>query len=114
MSTLELDGQADLFTVDHGAAIITPRARRTDPDTSHAAAARTSLTAASGRKLALDTHARHPRGLTDFELADLTGYAQTSIGVRRCELVRAGLIEKTDLRRPSPSGSPAIVWRYVK
>lgn len=109
-----MTAQPDLFTIDHGQRVITPRARRTDPDTSHQAAVRATLTAASGRKIALDTHRDHPAGLTDFELADITGIAQTSIGVRRCELVRLGLIEKTDFRRPSPSGSPAIVWRYVR
>lgn len=52
-------------------------------------------------------------GLTDFELAERTGIAQTSIGVRRGELVKAKLVEKTAMRRPSPSGSAAIVWRIT-
>lgn len=50
---------------------------------------------------------------TDFELADVTGTAQTSIGKRRGELVKAGLVEATSERRPSPSGSPAVVWRLT-
>lgn len=48
--------------------------------------------------------------MTDFELADRTGVAQTSIGCRRCDLVKAGLAAKTGGRRPSPTGSPALVW----
>jgi len=52
------------------------------------------------------------RGLTDFELADATGKAQTSIGVRRKELVTLGLAERAPGQsRPSPSGTPSIVWR---
>lgn len=43
-------------------------------------------------------------------LLDVTGRQQTSVGKRRCELVRAGLAADTGQRRASPSGSPAIVW----
>ena len=89
----------------------TPTARRTDPETSHLAANRAANgNARTNRVLALETLQSHPGGLTDFELAHFTGVAQTSIGVRRGELVRQGLARKTDKRRPSPSGSPAIVW----
>ena len=51
-----------------------------------------------------------PDGLTDFELAAMSGKAQTSIGVRRKELCRMGLVEGTTRTRPAPSGSPAAVW----
>lgn len=85
-------------------------ARTSDPDTSHAAAAaQTPRKLSAGRLLALRTLAEHGP-LTDFELAELTGRAQTSIGCRRKDLVRAGLAADTGQRRASPSGSPAIVW----
>lgn len=29
------------------------------------------------------------------------------------ELVALGFVERTDVRRPSPTGSPAIVWRIT-
>lgn len=91
-----------------------PVARRTDPDTSHQAAQRTQATAPGHRAIALaELRAAGTRGLTDFELADRTGIAQTSIGKRRGELVAVGLVVPTDFRRPSPSGTPAIVWRAV-
>lgn len=85
-------------------------ARNTDPATSHAAAAsQTPAKLSAGRLLALRTLAEHGP-LTDFELAELTGRAQTSIGCRRKDLVRAGLAGDTGQRRLSPSGSTAIVW----
>jgi hypothetical protein len=86
-------------------------ARLTDPSTSHEAAAGATSRAQTHRDLALATIRAHAGGLTDFELADLTGIQQTSIGVRRHELVKAGLVFRTVNRRPSPSGSAAIVWR---
>jgi hypothetical protein len=67
-----------------------------------------------GRALALAAHAVHDgSGLTDFELASLTKTSQTSIGKRRKELCEAGLIVGTTERRPSPSGSPSIVWQIT-
>lgn len=91
-----------------------PTARTTDPDTSHEAAEDARLRSGKHRALALAAlREAGSRGLTDFELADRTGVAQTSIGVRRKELQRAGYVEATDMRRPAPSGSAAIVWRAV-
>ena len=93
------------------AAIRSSLARRTDPATSHEAPTRQAL---NGHRLrVLQVHRDHPDGLTDFELAELTGLAQTSCGCRRGELVRAGFIVATTERRPSPSGSSAIVWRVT-
>lgn len=88
-----------------------PVARRTDPITSHQAARLADTTADTNRALALRTLRAHPDGLTDFELAELTGLQQNSVGKRRGELRDAGLVEDTGKRRPSTTGSPAIVWR---
>ena len=90
-----------------------PTARATDPETSHQAARRAASKAQTHRALALRVLRAHPDGLTDWELADRTGVMQTSIGVRRHELVKAGLVVKTALRRPSPSGCASIVWRAL-
>lgn len=73
----------------------------------------TEVRMSSGRLKALAAHYLHPEGLTDFELAALTDTAQTSIGVRRKELVQAGLVIATLERRPSPSGAKSIVWRIT-
>jgi len=89
-----------------------PTARNTDPATSHLAAEDARALSGRHRRLAYETlRAAGDRGLTDFELAARTGIAQTSIGVRRKELVRAGYAEPTGERRPAPSGSLAMVWR---
>jgi len=91
----------------------TPNARRTDPDTSHAAAARSTTRAGADRDLVLRVLADHPAGLTDFELAAHAGRQQTSLGVRRGELRDSGLVESAGVTRPSPSGSAAQVWRLT-
>ena len=87
-----------------------PARRNTDPDTSRTP---DPTRLSTGRLLALEHHHRHPDGLTDFELAELTGKALTSIGKRRGELEKVGLVVATTIRRPSPSGSPAVVWRIT-
>lgn len=96
-----------------------PVARRTDPDTSHAAAEDAKRNANTLRWRCLQTLKAHPEGLDDFALAALVGSQQTSAGKRRGELVKAGLVEKATVdgvvvKRPSPSGSLAIVWRAVR
>jgi DNA-binding MarR family transcriptional regulator len=59
-------------------------------------------------------------GLTDFQLAQATGVGQTSIGKRRLELERLGLVERVmdpatgrPATRPTPSGATAGVYRTV-
>lgn len=82
-------------------------ARTTDPDTSWNAK---TWGLRMDRVLALITHAQHPSGLTDYELAARTGKQQNSIGKRRSELRDAGYIAETNIKRPAPSGSSCIVW----
>lgn len=92
---------------------ISALARATDPDTSRQAARNATVNANTNRALALRILRDNPDGLTDFELAALSGVQQTSIGKRRGELVALNLVVKTSQRRPSPSGSPSIVWRPI-
>ena len=87
-----------------------PTHRRADHPTSIDAS---KIPRHTDRALVLDAHQQHPGGLTDFELAELLGRQQTSVGKRRGELVNAGLIIATTRRRKSPSGSPAIVWQIT-
>lgn len=91
-----------------------PTARRTDPSTSHQAALRASVTAGTNRALALKVLREHTEGLSDFALAEITGIPQTSIGVRRGELVKAGLVADSGRRGKSPSGSACIIWAAVR
>jgi|GEM_PF-2428304 len=94
-----------------------PVARHTDPATSHMAAERAALTASKSRMLVLRLLSERP--MTDFELAAASGKAQTSIGVRRGECAKHGLVEKAldgrgeEVTRPSPSGSDALVWQVT-
>lgn len=92
---------------------LAPAARRTDPDTSQSAASRDPSARHIDRQRALQAHREHPKGLTDFELADLLGRQQTSAGKRRGELRDAGLVEDSGVRRPSPSGASAVVWKVT-
>ena len=90
----------------------TSGARNSDPITSHQASAIAQVNAETNRALALQLlNDAHPDGLTDFELASLSGVQQTSIGKRRGELRDAGFVEDSGHTRPSPSGTQAIVWR---
>lgn len=103
-------------------------ARHTDPATAHEAAAVAAPSASHGRLLALRTLAQHAN-LTDFELADLTGWLQPSIGKRRGELMNADLMgtpwplveiatdeHGTVIKRPSRPGatSKATAWRITQ
>jgi hypothetical protein len=89
-------------------------ARTTDPETSHEAAEINHAVRRRDRWEVLRTHYDHAQqGLTDFELANITRRQQTSVGKRRGELRDLNLIEQTDMRRPSPSGATAIVWRIT-
>jgi len=90
----------------------TPVARKTDPPTSHQAAAYAARNAGTLRARALqELVAAGHAGLTDFELAARCHSQQTSIGKRRGELVASGYVEATGTTRPAPSGAEAMVWR---
>jgi len=97
-----------------------PMTRTRDRSTSVEAAQIAGFKAGAGRLLALRTLAAHPAGLTDFELADITRTFQQSIGKRRGECMKFGLVEIAldehgqPIKRPAPSGSPALVWRITQ
>lgn len=92
----------------------TPRARSTDPDTSHSAARTVSNTAqVQGAVLALlGTHGP----MTDQQIATLypppgaPWSSASGLRTRRAELVTAGLAYDTGRRAPTESGRSSIVW----
>ena len=90
---------------------LTPGARSTDPGTSHVAAfeQRRRMSGTHQRALA-ELALAGEVGLNDFELAARAGRKQTSIGVRRGELVKAGLVRSAGITRPSDTGDPSTVW----
>jgi hypothetical protein len=93
--------------------------RTNDQSTSRAAAAQALRSADTDRARVYDVLRQHPAGLTDFEIADLLGRQQTSLGKRRLDLQRLGLVVKAtddagrEIKRPAPSGSLALVWRAI-
>lgn len=107
--------QLDLFA---------PTARATDIDTAHRAAVIAIGRAATNRRLALDALYDAPEPLSDFDLERVTGVRQTSIGVRRGECVKAGLVcraflldpvslERVPLNGVSPSGAACSRWELT-
>lgn len=92
--------------------LLDPAARVTDPATSHQAAADARPHAGNDRDLVLGILRQHGP-LTDFEIAAIAGRQQTSLGCRRKDLCRLGLVEWAGTTRPSPSGSPARVWQVT-
>lgn len=100
------------------------RARRTDPETSHAAAA--SIDPDTLRQSLRDVYdllaaagsATDERLVTGFEFAIGDGHVKpqspSGIRSRRSELVRAGLVRDTGRREILSSGRQAIVWEVVR
>lgn len=97
-------------------------ARRTDPDTSHAAAASVSDIRQSQYAVLKVLRKRSAQGFTDEELVAayevFAGgnraypYQSTSgIRTRRSELVRLGLVEDSGVKRVMTTGRMARVWR---
>ena len=80
--------------------------RSSDGETPRAAAISVLPRLSTDRQRVKECHEAH-NGLTDFELAALTGIQPTSCGKRRLELKCVD----TGERRKSPSGSSAVVWR---
>lgn len=95
-----------------------PMARNTDPETSHEAAADATFSASRGRRIAMFTLFDYGP-LTDFELEAQTGIRRNSIGKRRGDCVPPGFVEKYEIdgelvKRPTESGSLAIVWTLTQ
>lgn len=95
--------------------VLAPTARASDPVTSHqAAAAQTPAKVRSEHRLVLELLQWEP--LSDFELAARASQAlgrivkQTSLGVRRGELCKLGLVADSGIKGTSDTGSPCIRW----
>lgn len=92
------------------------RARATDPDTSHAAAAsQDPVRLRRSQEFVLAIIRNHPYGLTDEQLrvaVDSTGYAISDSGLRtrRSELVRLRLVADSGRRELTDAGRHTIVW----
>jgi hypothetical protein len=87
-----------------------PRARRSDPETSHTAAKRTAPKAGELRRAVLGALWARSEGLTAPQLAAMVGARDGSISPRMVELERLGLARRTGEKRRIDGRGPAEVW----
>jgi hypothetical protein len=95
---------------------VSAHARRTDPHTSHAAAASiTEQQLTDGQRAVLQTLRRIGPAIDPQIVASYVGPWQSPSGLRtrRHELVERGLVRDTERRVKLPSGRQAIVWEAV-
>jgi predicted ArsR family transcriptional regulator len=101
-----------------------PLARRTDPQTSHAAAARAALfTGDHETRILAAVDRAGAQGATAKEIATATGLTDVQVNRRLCRMGDRGLIERRftpEAERPTPMefdyqkrGRHAIWWRKV-
>jgi len=87
------------------------RARRDDPDTSHGAAERAAEFAGKHKARIFAALRQASSGATKDEISRMTGIDPVAVARRMSELANDGLVEDSGLRRPTPTGRSAIVWR---
>jgi hypothetical protein len=115
-TTAALEGlPGSLFDSGISAALIdAPRARRSDPSTSHGAAAVARTRAADRRRAVLLAHANAHDGLTGEELATVLREPYSTVGPRRPSLVADGLLVHMPFdSRPNVAGNPMDVYRVT-
>lgn len=87
-------------------------ARRSDPSTSHDAAANVPVNEIAAQ--CLDAIRSAPDGLTATEISNQTGIERDTVSPRLPELVRARLIRDSGRKRkPEGRNRKAIVWEAV-
>jgi len=86
------------------------RARATDPDTSHEAAAKSNAWANEIDRKILSCLRDNPEGRTSLEISELTGLGYVSVSPSMVLLERAGYIRREGKRR-NPTGMKAICWK---
>ena len=95
------------------------RARRTDPETSHAAAASLTVDGLRASQAAVLKFLQEGGPMTDAALVedypqhaeDMPRQSQSGLRSRRAELTAGGLVEDTGRRVRLESGRQAIVWQ---
>lgn len=89
-----------------------PTAPFSDPDTSLRAARQIEPTLSRLRTMVLEALRREgPHGACNHELEVMLGLAGNTVRPRVWELRRFGLVEDSGLRRFTPAGRRAVVWR---
>ena len=85
-------------------------ARTTQPETAHKAAQDATRRGPSQRMRVWEA-LKHLGNATDYELAEHLGILRSSAAKRRQELVDLGYVVPTPWRRPTDTGTDAVVWR---
>lgn len=107
-----MNNQHDLFEPAFGTPAREMR-RRTDPDTSHAAAEKINSTRLE--QLVYEVIARHPNGcISDDVVKALPGHGVQTLSPRYAPLIRKGFIEDTGERRQGSTGRQQRVLRAIK
>lgn len=89
-------------------------ARRSDPATSHIAAARMRESGAAGRQAqAVLAAVRQWPGSTAVEIAQLAGIDRYAVSRRLPELAKAGSVRRSAPRNCTVNGRPQTTWRVV-
>lgn len=83
--------------------------RTTDPDTSHKAATQSAKRGPSQRRRIWEALQRLGEA-TDYELGETCNILRSSASKRRQELQQLGHVIDTGKRRPTDTGTMAIVW----
>lgn len=106
-----MNAQLDLFTQPQWKSVLTPAARRTDPESSHAAAAHMQRT---GKRVAQQDRAtaavRAFPGRTSFELALCTDLDRYMLARRLPECETAGRVRRGPMRACTVTGRLAMEW----
>ena len=108
---LDMFERLDTLMRRHSSRVHTPASRRTDPESSHAAALHITRTGKRGAQQDQAAAAvRHYPAHTSFELALLTELDRYMLARRASECEAAGRIRRGELRRCSVSGRTALTW----
>ena len=103
MDEVELEMARRRQPISFGLFEVQPKARESDPATSHNAADAILPRSGTAKARLLEAHYVHPEGLTDREAAEWAGLNLRSEYATRCsELVRSGLLRDTDETRQDP------------
>ena len=103
--------QPDLFRMMNLPRVETPAARRTDPATSHAAAAEVTRTGVRGhQQRQVAAAVREWPGRTAAELAKLASMDRYAVSRRLPECVTAGGVLRGEARRCEVNGRDAQTW----
>ncbi len=103
MDEVELEMARRRQPISFGLFEVQPKARASDPATSHNAADAILPRSGTAKAQLLEAHYVHPEGLTDREATEWAGLNLRSEYATRCsELVRSGLLRDTDETRQDP------------